>query len=172
MKGIKLLLVVLLPLLPVLVSCGLFTDDEHTYQNSDQLHMEQLMVLLTRRDIPFESIDGLIRYDSNVKAEFEKVLRLFDSATTVQFIDTDVKNYFQLMLFNEGIEYIESDSDYGGWTLWWPGSEERRLNILGKLDEHKTKLQMEEVLDCESGSSEERSEPSFIQNILNNKSDQ
>ena len=172
MKSIKLLLVVLLPFLPVLVSCGPTTDEKHTYQNSDQLHMEQLMMLLTRKNIPFESIDGLIRYGSDVKVEFEKALKVFGSATTVEFIDNDIKNHFHMMLYNEGIEYIESDSEYGGWTLWWPGSDERKKDILGQLAEHKKMLQIEEDLDCESGSNETHAKPSLIQDILNNRADQ
>ena len=172
MKSIKLLLVILLPFFPVLVSCGHSTDEDHTYQNSDQLHMEQLKMLLTRKNIPFESIDGLIRYSSNVRAEFEKALKVFGSATTVEFIDNDIKNHFHMILYNEGIEFIDSDREYGGWTLWWPGSDERKKNILGQLTKHKKMLQIEEDLDCESGSNEAHAKPSLIQDILNNLADE
>ena len=94
MKIIKPLLIALLPLFSVLVSCGFSTDDENTYQSSDQVRMEHLMEFLAHRGIPFESNDGLIRYNSNVKAEFKTALREYDSVTTVQFIDLDVRKYF------------------------------------------------------------------------------
>ena len=172
MKSIKLLLVVLLPSLPTLVSCGLSTDENHTYQNLDPLHMEQLMILLNQKNIPYESIDGLIRYSNNARTEFEKALKVFDSATTVEFIDNDIKDHFHMLLYNEGIEFIDSDREYGGWTLWWPGSDERKKNILGQLAEHKKMLQIEEALDCESGSNEAHAKPSLIKDIINNLADQ
>ena len=172
MKIIKPLLIALLPLFSVLVSCGFSTDDENIYQSSDQVRMEHLMEFLTHRGIPFESSDGLIRYNSNVKAEFKTALREYDSVTTVQFIDPDVRSYFHSILFGEGIEYIEPDRDGGSWTLWWPGSEERRLNILDRVIEYQTKLRLELESDCETSSSDTFSKPSFIQDLLKNKVDQ
>ena len=156
--------IIVLPLLSVLVSCGFSVDDERAYQSADQEHMQSLMKLLNQRGIPFESIDGMIRYKRSVKAEFDKAQRAFGSATSVQFVDPDVREYFHNILNTEGIEYIEPDRDRdgGGWTMWWPGSEDRKMNILNQAVEYKITLQMEEDSDCETGSSNELAKPFFI----------
>ena len=159
--------IIALPLLLALVSCGFPMDDERAYQNSDQEHMALLMKLLNQRGIPFESIDGMIRYKRSVKAEFDKAQRAFDSVTSAQFVDPDVREYFHTILNTKGIEYIEPDRDGGSWTMWWPGSEDSKMNILNQVVEYKITLQMEEDSDCEADSSDALAKPSFVQDVLN-----
>ena len=159
----------LLPLLSVLVSCGFSMDDESAYQNADQEHMEYLMKLLNQRGIPFESIDGKIRYKRSVKAEFDNAQRAFGSATSVQFVDPDLSEYFHNILNVEGIEYIQPDRDGGSWTMWWPGSEGQKMIILNQVVEYRITLQMEEDSDCEADSSGAQAKPLFIQDALNKR---
>jgi len=161
--------IIVLPLLSVLVSCGFSIDDERAYQSSDQEHMERLMKLLSQRGIPFEFIDGMIRYKRSVKAEFDEAQRAFDSTTSVQYVDPEVREYFHTILNTEGIEYIEPDRDSGSWTMWWPGSEDRKMNILNQVVEYKITLQLEDDSDCETDSSGALSKPSFIQDALNKR---
>ncbi len=141
--------------------------DERAYQSSDQEHMALLMKLLNQRGIPFESIDGMIRYKRSVKPEFDKAQRAFDSVTSAQFVDPDVREYFHTILNTEGIEYIEPDRDGGSWTMWWPGSEDSKMNILNQVVEYKITLQMEEDSDCEAESGDALDKPSFVQGVLN-----
>jgi len=152
MKSIKLLLIIVLPIL--LVSCGFSIDDERTFKSSDQEHMERLMKLLDQRRVPYEYTDGMIRYKSSVKEEFEKAESAFDSTTAVQFIDFEVNSYFHNILDTEGIEYLELDRDGGTWTVWWPESEDRKIKILHQIVEYKFSLLQKEASDCENESSE------------------
>lgn len=159
--------IIVLPLLSVLVSCGFSMNDERAYQSTDQEHMKHLTKLLNQRGIPFESIDGMIRYKRSEKVEFDKAQSAFDSVTSVQFVDPDVRAYFHTILNTEGIEYIEPDRDGGSWTMWWPESEDHKMNILNQVVEYKITLQLEEDSDCETDSSDAVAKPSFIQDALN-----
>ena len=160
---------IVLPLILVLSSCGFSMDDEQVYQSSDQEHMENITKLLSQRGIPFESKDGKIRYKRSVKAEFNKAQRAFSSATSVKFVDPDVREYFRNILNTEGIEYIEPDRDGGSWTMWWPESEDRKMNILNQVVEYKITLQLEEDSDCEADSSDSPAKSSFVQDALNKR---
>jgi len=167
MKSIKLLLIIVLPIL--LVSCGFSIDDERTFKSSDQEHMERLMKLLDQRRVPYEYTDGMIRYKSSVKEEFEKAESAFDSTTAVQFIDFEVNSYFHNILDTEGIEYLELDRDGGTWTVWWPESEDRKMKILHQVVEYHFSLMQEEASDCENESSETPSNQSLTQDALNTR---
>jgi len=167
MKSIKLLLIIVLPIL--LVSCGFSIDDERTFKSSDQEHMERLMKLLDQRRVPYEYTDGMIRYKSSVKEEFEKAESAFDSTTAVQFIDFEVNSYFHNILDTEGIEYLELDRDGGTWTVWWPESEDRKMKILHQVVEYHFSLMQEEASDCENESSEAPSNQSLTQDALNTR---
>jgi len=167
MKSIKLLLIIVLPIL--LVSCGFSIDDERTFKSSDQEHMERLMKLLDQRRVPYEYTDGMIRYKSSVKEEFEKAESAFDSTTAVQFIDFEVNSYFHNILDTEGIEYLELDRDGGTWTVWWPESEDRKIKILHQIVEYKFSLLQKEASDCENESSEAPSNQSLTQDALNTR---
>ena len=159
--------IIVLPLLSVLVSCGFSMDDERAYQSADQEHMEHLKKLLNQRGIPYTFIDGTIRYKRSEKAEFDKAQSAFNLATSNQFIDPEVRTYFHAILNTEGIEYIEPDRDGGSWTMWWPGSEDSKMNILNQVVEYKITLQLEEDADCETDSSDAPAKPSFVQDVLN-----
>jgi len=167
MKSIKLLLIIVLPIL--LVSCGFSIDDERTFKSSDQEHMERLMKLLDQRRVPYEYTDGMIRYKSSVKEEFEKAESAFDSTTAIQFIDFEVNSYFHNILDTEGIEYLELDRDGGTWTVWWPESEDRKMKILHQVVEYHFSLMQEEASDCENESSEAPSNQSLTQDALNTR---
>ena len=167
MKSIKLLLIIVLPIL--LVSCGFSIDDERTFKSSDQEHMERLMKLLDQRRVPYEYTDGMIRYKSSVKEEFEKAESAFDSTTAVQFIDFEVNSYFHNILDTEGIEYLELNRDGGTWTVWWPDSEDRKMKILHQVVEYHFSLMQEEASDCENESSEAPSNQSLTQDALNTR---
>jgi len=158
--------IIVLPLLLVLVSCGFSMDDEHAYQSADQERMEHLIKLLNQRGIPYEYIDGTIRYKRTVKSEFDNAQRAFDLATSIQFFDTDVRKHFHNILNTNGIEYIEPDRDGGSWTVWWPGSEDHKMNILNEVAEYKITLQLETDSDCETDSSGSHAKPSFVQDAL------
>ena len=159
MKSIKLLFVV--NSLIILVSCGFSIGGERTYKSEDIEYMERLIKLLAQRRIPYEYTDGMIRYKSSVKKEFEKADKAFDSITPVQFIDSDVRTYFHSILNSELIEYLELDRDSGTWTAWWPGSIERKVKILDQVDEYKIALREEEISDCEDEFSEAPSKNLF-----------
>jgi hypothetical protein len=152
MKSFNLLFVVIS--LIILVSCGFSIGDERTFESEDKEHMARLMKLLDQRRIPYEYTDGMIRYKSSVKEEFEKADRAFDSITPVQFVDSDVRTYFHNILDTEYIEYLELDRDAGTWTAWWPESEERKVKILDQVVEYKIALREEEVSDCDNEFSE------------------
>lgn len=149
MKSIKLLFAGIA--LITLVSCGFQTDDERTFESSDQEQMTRLMKLLDQRSIPYEFRDGVIRYKSSFQEEFEKTASALDSITPVQFVDTDVRAYFHNILDTEYIEYLELDRDGGTWTAWWPKSEERKMKILDQVAEYEISLKTEEDSDCEDG---------------------
>ena len=159
MKSIKLLLIIVLPIL--LVSCGFSIGGERIFKSPDQEHMERLMKLLDQRGVPYKYSDGMIRYKSSVKEEFEKAERAFDSITTVQFVDSEVRRYFHNILDTEGIEYLELDRDGGTWTVWWPESEDRKIKILQNVVEYNFTLLQEEASDCENESSEAPSNQSL-----------
>ena len=165
MKSIKFLLLIVLPIL--LVSCGFSISDERTFKTSDQEHMDRLMKLLDQRGVPYEYTEGMIRYKSSVKEEFEKAERAFDSITSVQFVDSEVRRYFHNLLDTEGIEYLELDRDGGTWTVWWPESEDRKIKILHQVVEFKFSLLQKETSDCENESSEAPSSHSINQDVLN-----
>lgn len=166
MRNIRRLVIIVLPILG-LVSCGFSMDDEHTYKNPDQEHhIENLMKLLDQRDIPYKYTNGIIRYKRNVKEEFENAERAFDSATSVQFLKSEVREHFHNILSTEGLEYLELDRDFGSWTMWWPESEELKMTILNEVVEYKITLLEEEASDCESDSSEAPANPSFMQDTL------
>jgi len=159
MKSIKLLFVVIL--LIILVSCGYTIDDERTFESNDKEYMARLMKLLDQRRIPYEYTDGMIRYKSSEKEEFEKADRALDSITPVQFVDPDVRTYFHNILDTEYIEYLELDRDGGTWTAWWPESEERKVKILDQVVEYEISLRVEEASDCEDEFSEAPSNQLF-----------
>ena len=167
MKSIKLLLIIVIPIL--LLSCGFSIGDERIFKSSDQEHMERLMKLLDQRGVPYEYTDGMIRYKSSVKEEFEKAERAFDSTTPVQFVDSEVRRYFHNILDTEGIEYLELDRDGGTWTVWWPESEDRKIKILQNVVEYNFTLLQEEASDCENESSEAPSNQSLNQDALNTR---
>lgn len=167
MKGIKLLMLIVLPI--TLVSCGFTISDERSFKNSDQEHMDRLMKLLDQRGVPYDYSDGMIRYKSSVKEEFEKAERAFDSTTSVQFVDSEVRRYFHNLLDTEGIEYLELDRDGGTWTVWWPESEDRKIKILHQVVEYKFSLMQKEASDCENESSEAPSSHSINQDALNTR---
>ena len=131
--------------------------------------MERLRKLLNQRGIPFEYIKGTIRYKRSVKAEFDKAQRAFGSAMSAQFVDPDVRKYFHNILNTEVIEHIEPDHDSGSWTMWWPESEDREMNILNQVLEYKITLQLEEDSDCETDSSDSPAKSSFVQDALNKR---
>ena len=167
MKSIKLLLIIVIPIL--LLSCGFSIGDERTFKSSDQEHMERLMKLLDQRGVPYEYTDGMIRYKSSVKEEFEKAERAFDSTTPVQFVDSEVRRYFHNILDTEGIEYLELDRNGGTWTVWWPESEDRKIKILHQVVEYKFSLMQKEASDCENESSEAPSNQLLNQDTLNTR---
>jgi len=125
------------------------------------------MKLLDQRGVPYEYTEGMIRYKSSVKEEFEKAERAFDSITSVQFVDSEVRRYFHNLLDTEGIEYLELDRDGGTWTVWWPESEDRKIKILHQVVEFKFSLLQKETSDCENESSEAPSSHSINQDVLN-----
>ena len=159
MKSIRRLFIILS--LIMLVSCGSSNGDGGTFESKDKEHMERLMKLLDQRRIPYEYTDGIIRYKSSVKEEFEKAERAFDSTTSVQFVDSEVRRYFHNILDTEGIEYLELDRDGGTWTAWWPESEERKLKILDQVVEYEISLREQEASDCENEFSEAPSNQLF-----------
>ena len=159
MKSIKLLFIVILSI--ILVSYGFTIGDERTYESKDKEHMARLMKLLEQRRIPYEYTDGMIRYKSSVKEEFEKADRAFDSTTPVQFVDYEVRTYFHNILDTEEIEYLELDRDGGTWTAWWPETEERKVQIFEQVVEYKISLAEEEASDCEDESSDTPSNKLF-----------
>jgi hypothetical protein len=107
------------------------------------------MKLLDQRGVPYEYTNGAIRYKSSVRGEFENAERAFDSTTSVQFVDIEVRRYFHHILDTKGIEYLELDRDGGTWTMWWPASENARMDILDQVVEYKFDLAREEASDCE-----------------------
>lgn len=167
MKSIKLLLIGILPIL--LVACGFAIGDKHTFKTSDQEHMERLIKLLDQRGVPYEYTDGMIRYKSSVKEEFEKAERAFDSTTSVQFVESEVRRYFHNILDTAGIEYIELDRDGGTWTVWWPESEDYKMMIHHQVVEYEFSLMLEEASDCENESSEAPSNQSLNQDAPNTR---
>jgi len=152
MKNIKLLFVALS--LIILVSCGFSIGGERTYKSEDIEYMERLIKLLAQRRIPYEYTDGMIRYQSSVKDEFEEADRAIKSTTPVQFVDLDVRTYFHNILDAEQIEYLELDHDGGTWTAWWPESEERKVKIFEQVIDYKISLSEKEASDCEDESSD------------------
>lgn len=166
MKKAKFSLIFLLPILFLLCSCDFYAGNERVYQSSDQDRMENLVKLLNLRGIPYVYADGMIRYQRNVEEDFKKAESAFDSVTSVQFIDPEVRGYFHTLLATEGVEFIEPDRDGSTWTLWWAGSEDKRNSILDQVAEYKHSLLEEEASDCETDSNEASTEPSFIQGAL------
>ena len=169
MRNIRHLVIMVLPL-SGLVACGISKDDEFIYKNSNQeQHIEHFIKLLDQRGIPYKYTNGIIRYKRNVKEEFENAERALDSATSVQFVKSEVREHFHNILSTKGLEYLELDRDYGSWTMWWPESEEIKMIILNQVTEYKITLQQEEASDCASDSSEAPANPSFIQDALNRR---
>ena len=80
-----------------------------------------------------------------------------------------MRKYFHNILNTEGIEHIEPDRDGGSWTMWWPESEDREMNILNQVLEYKITLQLEEDSDCETDSSDSPAKSSFVQDALNKR---
>lgn len=158
---------IIIPLLLVLVSFGLSANDDLVYKNTDKEHLELLMKILDARNVPYKHSDGVIRYNRGVKDEIEKAGKALASAASVQYVDPDLREYFHALLFVEGIEFIGLDRDGGSWTLWWAGTKDREMDILNQVVEYKIKRQMEEDLDCESGSSDNPGKPTLIKDVLN-----
>ena len=167
MKSITSLLLIVAPIL--LISCGFSISDERTFKSSDQEHMDRLMKLLDQRGVQYEYTDGMIRYKSSVKEEFEKAERAFDSTTSVQFVDSEVRRYFHNILDTEGIEYLELDRDGGTWTVWWAESEDHKMKILNQVVEYKFSIMQREASDCENESSEAPSNQSLNHDKLNTR---
>lgn len=159
-------LIIFLPLLLVLVSCGLSTSDDLTFKSTDQERLGLLLKILDDRNIPYEQSGGTVQYKREVKVEFEKAEKALASAASVQYVDPDLRNFFHALLLTEGIEFLELDREGGSWTLWWADSKDREMEILNRVVEYQIERRMEEDLDCESGSDEDPMKPSFIQDAL------
>lgn len=170
MKNSCLPYILFLPLLFVLASCGGSVNGDLTLKSADQEHLGLLMALLDNRNITYEISEGMIRYKREVKSEIEKAEKALATAASVQYIDPDLREHFHSILYLENIEFLPLDSDSGSWTLWWAGSKDREMDILNQVMEYKITRQMEEDLDCESGSGEDPMNPSFIEDVFNQSS--
>ena len=109
--------------------CSIGENDEQAIKSSSDEYMENFMLLMDKKKIPYRYSDGYVWYKYKVKREVEKVEKMLSSTMSSQYKDEEVREYFRSLLDKEGVDYIPLSKDGGSWTMWWPRNEEQDREI-------------------------------------------